>query len=56
MENFQKLMRDTGDTFISMESNLFSMNPKMSYVSKETSDVDPEFWLSKPAGPRGEEA
>jgi hypothetical protein len=49
MENFQKLMRGTGDIFVSMEANLFAVSPKMSYVSKETSDVDPEFWLSKPS-------
>ena len=48
-ENLQKLMRGTGDVFVSIEANLFSMNPKMSYVSKETMDVDPEFWQSKPA-------
>ena len=48
MDKFQNLMRGSGDTFVSIEANLFSVSPKMSYVSKETSDVDPEFWLSKP--------
>lgn len=49
MDMYQNLMRGSGDTFVSIEANLFEVSPKMSYVSKETSDADPEFWLSKPA-------
>jgi hypothetical protein len=28
-------------------STLFSINPRMSYVSKETEDADPAFWRPK---------
>jgi hypothetical protein len=48
-ENAAQLLKGTGDVFTSMESSLFSVNPKMSYVSKEVEDVDPGFWRPKPA-------
>lgn len=32
----------------SIESNLFAFSPKMSYVSKEWIDADPDFWAPKP--------
>lgn len=48
MEDFRKLMKGTGDVFASMETTLFSVSPRMSYVSKETEDVDPGFWMPKP--------
>jgi hypothetical protein len=47
METFQRMMKGTGDVFTSIDSSLFSVNPKMSYVSKETEDVDPAFWRPK---------
>lgn len=31
------------------ETQLFSFNPKMSYLSKEMTDRDPDFWTPKPA-------
>jgi hypothetical protein len=31
------------------QDTVFSMNPKMSYVSKEFAATDPEFWSPKPA-------
>jgi hypothetical protein len=46
-ENFQRMMKGSGDVFTSTENSLFSVNPKMSYVSKETEDVDPAFWRPK---------
>jgi hypothetical protein len=30
------------------ESFLFTLNPRMSYVSKEFAAGDPEFWIPKP--------
>jgi hypothetical protein len=45
--NFEQLMRGTGDVFLSMETALFSINPRMSYVSRETEDGDPDFWRPK---------
>lgn len=54
-ENFQRLMKSAGDVFTSVENSLFAVNPKMSYVSKETEDADPAYWRpkvtsTKPAG------
>jgi hypothetical protein len=48
-EEFQRLIRGAGDVFTSIEYSLFAVNPKMSYVSKETEDVDPAFWRPKMA-------
>ena len=48
-ENAAQLLKGTGDVFNSMESSLFSVNPRMSYVSKEVEDVDPGYWRPKPA-------
>lgn len=46
-ENFQRMMKGAGDVFTSIESSLFAINPKMSYVSKETEDADPAYWRPK---------
>jgi hypothetical protein len=46
-EEFQQLMKGAGDVFTSIEYSMFAVNPKMSYVSKETEDVDPAFWRPK---------
>jgi hypothetical protein len=46
-EDFQQLMKGAGDVFTSIEYSMFSINPRMSYVSKETEDVDPAFWRPK---------
>jgi hypothetical protein len=48
-ENLQKLMRGTGETFVSIESHLFAVSPAMSYASPETISADPAFWSPKPA-------
>jgi hypothetical protein len=55
-DNYQQLMKGSGDTFVSIETNLFAVNPRMSYVSKATEDADPDFWRPKPAAkPAGAE-
>lgn len=46
-EEFQRMMKGAGDVFTSIEYSLFAVNPRMSYVSKETEDVDPAFWRPK---------
>lgn len=46
-ENFSNIMKGTGQVIVSIETNLLSVNPRMSYVSKETEDVDPAFWRPK---------
>jgi len=55
-DNYAQIMKGTGDTFVSIESNFYLVNPRMSYVSKETEDVDPDFWRPKaPAKPAAAE-
>jgi hypothetical protein len=46
-EDFQQLMKGAGDVFTSIEYSLFAINPRMSYVAKDTEDVDPAFWRPK---------
>lgn len=46
-EEFQRMMKGAGDVFTSIEYSLFAVNPRMSYVSKETEEVDPAFWRPK---------
>lgn len=48
-DNYGQIMKGSGDTFVSIESNLFAVNPRMSYVAKATEDADPDFWRPKPA-------
>jgi hypothetical protein len=48
-DNYRQLMKGSGDTFVSIDSNLFAVSPAMSYVAKATADQDPEFWNPKPA-------
>lgn len=48
-ENLDKLMRGTGETFLSIESQLFEVSPAMSYVAAETAEADPAFWKVKAA-------
>jgi len=42
--DYQQMMKGAGDVFSSIEYNLYAVNPRMSYVSKETEDADPAFW------------
>jgi hypothetical protein len=48
-EEGMKQMRELSAAAIeSSESNLFTFNPRMSYVSEEWTKADPEFWRVKP--------
>lgn len=47
-ENGKKLQMLERESIMSSESNLYTVNPKMSYVSKELAAADPEFWTPKP--------
>jgi hypothetical protein len=49
-ENFAKLMKSSGDMFVSIENTLFAVKPGMSYVAQEIIDADPAFW--KPKAPK----
>jgi hypothetical protein len=42
-----RLNKGEGDVFQTMESTLYSVSPEMSYVTKETEDVDASFWRPK---------
>jgi hypothetical protein len=37
---------------LSSELQFFAVSPKMSYLPKEVTAVDPDFWSPKPAGPK----
>jgi hypothetical protein len=41
------LHKASSEAVISSESNRFRVDPKMSFVPKETRDSDPEFWMPK---------
>lgn len=55
-EGLMRLQKMAADGYINVESTIYAFSPKMSYVSKETSAADPEFWTPKPAAkaPAGE--
>jgi len=46
-DGMKKLNELTAVTIDSSETNLFSFNPKMSYVSEDWIKADPEFWKPK---------
>ena len=46
-ENMAKRMQFARDSLLSVESNVFSFSPKMSYVSKEWVAASPDFWSPK---------
>lgn len=46
-ENGLKLLKLTADSLLSSEANIFNFSPRMSYVSKEFSAADPDFWSPK---------
>ncbi len=48
-ENAKKLQTIAADAYLSVESNIFAFNPKMSYPAKEWAAGDPEFWKPKAA-------
>jgi hypothetical protein len=47
-ENVKKLSKIAGEAYLNTEANVYEVKPKMSYVSKETAAVDPDFWMPKP--------
>jgi len=47
-ENGPKLLKLIADSFLTTETTLFAISPKMSYVSKEWAAADPDFWAPKP--------
>lgn len=48
-DGMKKLEELTAASVESSESNLFAIDPRMSYVSEEVGKADPEFWNPKPA-------
>jgi hypothetical protein len=48
-DDYDKMMAGAGDVFTSIQYSLFAVNPRMSYMSKETEDADPAFWRPKPS-------
>jgi len=44
----QRVDKMAGETMMNQESTLLTINPKMSYVSKEFAAGDPDFWTPKP--------
>ena len=51
-EKYEQLMSGAGAVFNSIDFAVFEIKPRMSYVSKETEDGDPDFWRPKaPAKP-----
>jgi hypothetical protein len=50
-ENQKKLAKMSADGYISVETNIYAFDPKMSYPAKDFAAADPEFWNPKPASP-----
>jgi len=46
-ENAATMLKTSAAVTAASESFLFTLNPRMSYVSKEFAAVDPEFWIPK---------
>jgi len=47
-ENLARLMKASGDVFVSIEDTLLQVKPGMSYPPQEMVDADPAFWKPKP--------
>jgi len=47
-DNLARYQKLEADVVMSIESTLFSVNPKMSSPSKEFLTADPDFWAPKP--------
>ena len=50
-ENQKKLAKLSADGYLSVETNIYAFDPKMSYPAKDFAAADPEFWNPKPASP-----
>ena len=46
-ENVKRLQRIAAEAYVNVESRIYRLNPKMSYVSKEFAAADPDFWTPK---------
>jgi hypothetical protein len=46
-DNLKRFAKGEGEVFQNMESNLYSVSPEMSYLSKEDEDADASFWRPK---------
>jgi hypothetical protein len=55
-EGMRKLDQMFGDAVESSHSELFTVNPKQSYVSDDWIKSDPGFWKPKAAAPAGKPA
>ena len=44
----QTFLKSLGESVISTESQIFGVDPVMSWVPKATADADPAFWNPKP--------
>ena len=47
-ENQKKMTKLASDGYLTIDSNIFAFDPKMSYPAKEFIAADPEFWTTKP--------
>jgi hypothetical protein len=48
-DNQKKMMKMAADGYLSVETNIYAFDPKMSYPAKSFAAADPEFWNPKPA-------
>jgi hypothetical protein len=48
-EGFDRMQQIARDAYASTESNLYSVSPEMSHVTKEFSGGDPDFWSPRPS-------
>jgi hypothetical protein len=46
-QSVETLKRIAHESFVSMESNIYSVNPDMSHVSKAFAATDPNYWLRR---------
>lgn len=51
-DNLARYDKLAADLVVSSEAALFSVNPRMSYPSKEFITADPQFWAPKPPAPK----
>jgi hypothetical protein len=47
-DNAAKALKTSSEVTAASESFLFSLNPRLSYVSKEFAAIDPDFWILRP--------
>ena len=47
-ENQKKMTKLASDGYLTIDSNIFAFDPKMSYPAKEFIAADPDFWTTKP--------